>query len=903
MAAISRGARTVLTSPENAQSYAVEHLARLAADGYVLLTPNARLARQIRSAWNARQMAAGRRGWETLPVYPLEAWLLERWREAVVAGYCPARVVLGPTAIQALWQRVIARAQDGPGGYSLLHPSAAAGLAAGTRDRLLRWRVDCARPGIRHDFLADEDCASFIQWQDQFAAALARADLATPVDCLVDLAGSAQSLPRYRAALLEFEDIPPLLQACLDGLCERLEQPSQAPLQARCRVVAFPDNRAELAAVAAWARSTHAQRPAATLGIVLQDMTADRATLEYYLRREFDCLGQPYGSLPVNFSTGITLDRAPLVRDALRVLRMGLGDVSLDELVALTNSPFVAPSDARSPASLAWLERLFELGRERLPLAELQYQSQLGEPAEVLFVQNLDSMTALCNAGQRYPPSEWVERFVRMLQPWSWPGARGLDSLEYQQLEQWQRVLDEFAALDVICPSLELSGALDLLHACLLRQVSQPQTDDSNIQVLGPLEAAGLHFDELWLCGMQAATWPAPARPDPFIPIPLQRALRMPHASAEREAAYAQGLLSQYRRCARVLRASYARQRDGVPELPSALLEEFTPDTMPPASVLDPAWERMRAAGELEQVADASGPPLQGDELESLRGGSSLIEDQARCPFRAFARHRLGAAPPGETRFDPSPAIRGSALHRALYHLFERVPDSASLQALTASEEADAVRAAAQSALAQLPVAAAGGTRAWRELEAERLATLLSEWLEVERGREAFTIVCREGAAVLPLGPLILALRVDRIDRLENGDELVLDYKSGQCRIQDWLGDRPASPQLPLYGLASSHPPAALAFARLRPGECDLVGVGEIELAPGVRSDIGDLVPGGWEVQDWPALKRRWRTQLEGLAEDLLQGLAGVDPLPRACDYCGLQSLCRVDHREPGIET
>ena len=73
----------------------------------------------------------------------------------------------------------------------------------------------------------------------------------------------------------------------------------------------------------------------------------------------------------------------------------------------------------------------------------------------------------------------------------------------------------------------------------------------SNVQVLGPLEAAGLGFDQLWLCGMQADRWPAPARPNPFIPQPLQRRLQMPHASAQREWAFATALMDQFTRSTR----------------------------------------------------------------------------------------------------------------------------------------------------------------------------------------------------------------------------------------------------------------------------------------------------------------------------------------------------------------
>ena len=40
------------------------------------------------------------------------------------------------------------------------------------------------------------------------------------------------------------------------------------------------------------------------------------------------------------------------------------------------------------------------------------------------------------------------------------------------------------------------------------------------------LEAAGHEYDALWICGLARELWPAPAKPDPFIPLALQQELQ-----------------------------------------------------------------------------------------------------------------------------------------------------------------------------------------------------------------------------------------------------------------------------------------------------------------------------------------------------------------------------------------
>src|ERR1700747_974209 len=51
------------------------------------------------------------------------------------------------------------------------------------------------------------------------------------------------------------------------------------------------------------------------------------------------------------------------------------------------------------------------------------------------------------------------------------------------------------------------------------------------------------------------------------------------------------------------------------------------------------------------------------------------------------------------------------------------------------------------------------------------------------------------------VGGLKLRLRADRIDLLENGQRLLLDYKSGEVSVKDWEGERPDEPQRPLYAI------------------------------------------------------------------------------------------------------
>jgi hypothetical protein len=304
------------------QRYDLETLIPRIESGFTLLTPNARLARRIKSAWDALQQAEGAAVWEPLRVYSLEPWLLDRWHESVRMGLSPDRVILDDQKALTLWQRAIEEEQADSGEYSLLQGGAAAALAHEARERLLRWQVDYAGPSLRQAFELEPDCASFLAWSERYQRYLDAAQLATSGDCIAALLKAASGMPGAPLALLEFEDVPPLYQACIEALGDPVERPEAGGGGARCSAMRLPDRRSELARAACWARELSQREDGARIGIVLSDMASDRTSMEYLLRQAFDCLGKDYTSLPVNFSTGITLDRAPVIRDAMLALAM-----------------------------------------------------------------------------------------------------------------------------------------------------------------------------------------------------------------------------------------------------------------------------------------------------------------------------------------------------------------------------------------------------------------------------------------------------------------------------------------------------------------------------------------------------------------------------------------------------
>ena len=854
------------------------HLARGHSEGIVVLTPNRRLAQTLAREFDELQSKSGLTVWETADILPLGAFV-ERLYEDAHYSDIASRLPLLLTGLQEqeLWQAAI-RASEW-GNLLLAVPRAAADCRKAW-GLVHEWRIAGENEG---KFPANEDAKAFAEWARAYARRCKREgniDSARLADIVVPLLKEAALRKPTLVVIYAFDVVPPQMQEFLDACVgQAIEVRSCVPEEKKPTTsrAAFASAREELEAAAIWARAK-LEAGAMRIGVVIPELGQRRKEVARVFARIMDPAynlpGAERKPLPFNISLGAPLSDYPLANASLSILELVSGEIPFEQASKLVRSPFLAGAEMEMAERAQLDARLRKQASARITLGKLV---ALIKGAPVLR-QRLETLFAFAreHPGGERSPHDWARHCSALLQVMGFPGERSLDSDEFQTQAKFNETLAEFAKLERVAPAMSFAHALVRLQRLCSDTLFQPETPDAPIQVLGVLESAGIEFDALWVSGLTDEAWPLAASPNPFIAPALQRKAGIPEASAEATLARGRRITAGWMVSAGEVIVSHPVMEADRALLPSPLIAGI-PLGKPKAETRERYRDLIFAARRSEAVPDGQAPALP---IKTPRGGTRILSDQAACPFRAYARHRLAAERLEEPVDGPDARARGLLLHTLMKELWSELKGSQGIQGDCGPAIERAAAAAVREAKLEEPFAA---------LERKRLAKLARDWLEVERGRAPFAVVAMEEKRKLAVAGLELNGRIDRMDKLEAGGHALIDYKTGRPSPVEWLGERPDDPQLPIYALNAREDIAAVVFAKLKTGEMRYMGFSEQK----------DVIPGVKPAKDWDALVEGWKKEVESLGAGFASGDARVDPKRQlaTCRYCDLQPLCRVYER------
>jgi ATP-dependent helicase/nuclease subunit B len=865
------------------------------AEGRTVLVPGNRTARAVRLRYADHARARGHSGWRTPDVLATGAWLERTFLQ--IRGRQALPRLLGAAHAAALWDAIVARSEAG---LRLINAASAARSAASAWALAQAWGIDLARvaadPG--------DEAQAFTAWVRAFEADCVRQNWIARPRLARYLAQRGRALG-VRLYVPDPAELRPDERGLLATLSERGDDVvfgaprNRAPLAPAPCVVAARDPTDELMRAADWARAQVAAG-ATAVGVVVTELHRRLGAVERAFADAFAPGTRLVGSAEhlygVEIAAARPLDEYPLVRAALDVLALVGGRVASPIAGAILRSPFLAGADSEAAARALADVRLRRDGREHFDAVVLERQA-LANRCDVL-AECLQALVSLPHARtHRAPPSVWGEHFLAVWRTLGWPGPRGLTSDERQTIEKLRESLAIFGSLDEVLPALTFDAARAEFARLAATTSFEPRAVGGVVTIIDPQTVVGIEFDALWLAGMTATDWPPPPDPDPFVPIALQVHAGVPQATAAGMQREARRRFDRLVASADRVVASWYRSDGDAEERPSPWIAEW-----PRGDESQPRGHGYRqtllaARPVLERVADAASPAVAG---EYARGGARIAELQSLCPFRAQAELRLGAHPMAVVAPGVGPLVRGQLAHRVLDDVWRELRSQARLAARTDAALTDEIRAIVARRAQALLAGASGHHVRLVAIESELAQARVLELLRIERMRSPFAVYDRpERSESVRIGGIVIDLRIDRIDELEDGSLVIVDYKTGSSADTNaWYGDRPRQPQMPLYAVVHRDRVAAVAFALLSSARVGFAGTARSAgLLPGVEASMAESRASA--ADSWDAVLEGWQHAVERLLSGFAAGGSAVDPLPGACRYCHLRILCRIDERAP----
>ena len=855
------------------------------SDDTEVVTANRRLARVLTTHYGELQVAAGRAAWRTPSITGWSDWLTRLLDGVAQDASLPTR--LGPQQCQVLWERCIRGELRTP-------PANVQGLVRLAMDawsRLQDWDV------------AFEACREAAYGPDQrmFCGAAARyrailennnwIDDAGRGGLLNDLVARQQLALPQRLVMAGFDRFVPQTERLIEAMArqgvEVICRPAGEP-STDLGIIGFENGDAELRAAGGWARQRLEENPAASVAIISGNLD-EHAERVRRLVLEGLVPGWRFGDsrhkAALNVSYGRRLRDFPAVAIGLLALRWLVDDLASRDVSLLLRSAAVGSACGGGRARLELkLRELPDRGwSPALLLRALRANDDDQDAVDFLQRVRRVAERRRSMSGER-TPGQWAQSFDEYLLELGWPGQGSPDSFEFQLINRWRELLNELARLELVRPSMKVREALGRLGALAGDTVFQPESEGAVVQLLGPLEAAGMEFDSLWISGLSASSWPPVGRPSALLSRKLQRDYGMPDAEPSDTAAFAQQVLTRLASSAGTVRCSYPRT-DGDAEQTATTLLGDLPDTSG-AGLRDAGWHASALLLH-RRLIDASHDPIPAVHPgEVVAGGSATVQKQLSNPFAAFAAGRLGVRYLPVITTGLAANLRGNLIHDVLHALYQQCPSREEIASWSAAELGNRIAAAIDSAFERQERHADPVLQKLFALERERASRLVARVVELDRERSPFAIHGVEGAVDAEINGVKLILRYDRMDRMPDGDLVILDYKTGAFKKFLAADGHPRDFQLVVYACTLPKDVAGLGLVNIDSRQVLINGAGE---------PFGD-------EKDWHRRLGGWKAEVRNAASTPTRRLTTPGHWPcsvdsRSCDVTFDEQLLHADEQ------
>ncbi len=461
--------------------------------------------------------------------------------------------------------------------------------------------------------------------------------------------------------------------------------------------------------------------------------------------------------------------------------------LTADALLALLKHPLAFTGAGRGPHLILTRELELHIRRNGPAFPTAQSLKDWAERSDIPQAADWAAIVADTLCGHETLGRQSLSDFVALHLRLSERLAAGFDTAGSGAL--WLKAAGEEAAKALAELQQEASAAGDMtpmdyagifLGVLQRHEVRETESVHPGIMIWGTLESRVQGADLVILGGLNDGTWPAQPPADPWLNRAMrkeaglllpERRIGLSAHDYQQAVAAPRVVLSRSRRGAEAETVP-SRWLNRLVNLMGGLPDRNGPEALAAMRARGEAWLHLAQAFDATEKADGAPRPSPRPPVAARPRKLSVTEIKTliRDPYAIYAKHVLKLRPLDPLRREADPRLRGVVLHEILEVFLRRGGGTRE----TLLSIADAVLAE--------QVAWPLARTIWRS----RIAKAADAFLDFSANTGGTPVLLEEkGAVQLPGLDFTLTGKPDRIDRLDDGRLLLIDYKTGSPPSKD----------------------------------------------------------------------------------------------------------------------